>query len=258
MAEDTEMMDAEMGDYILSPELSDSHTEKELRRLFSLADSEADEDGEEESAGSDTDEDNGEEAADSKTECTFCKKTVSRWLNLIIPAEGEQLSNIEAMSEAERDLARKPYCLECADCQVWFWQYVERAPHRRLTTAQWREVTIHNLWENFGLWQGVNERLMIADYFGFCRGCNDLNACVDPAALCRDCRGLETCSVCCQTRNANVRIVQIQGLNKCTECLGGKQRVVTFRLPDIVPDEPINDDPEAADDESIASESEAE
>jgi hypothetical protein len=250
------MMDVEMGNYIVSPALPLSETEEELSRLFSLASSDPVENSDEEVAGSEADGDSEEEVADLKTECTICKKTVSRWLNLIIPEEGEQLSKIEDMSEAEREQARKSYCLECADAQVWYWQYVERNPHRHLTTAQWREVTIHNLRENFGLLQGVNERLIIADYFGFCRGCNDINARVDAGVPCRDCKGLTNCSVCDRTRNANVRIIQIQGVNKCTKCLGGKKRVVTFRLDHvaIAPEAPTYDE----DDESMASESEAE
>ena len=248
MDQDTEMVDVEMGDCTVSPARSDSSTEKKLALLFELADSEADEDSE-------------EEVEDWETECTICNKVVSLWLDLIIPEEGERLSKIENMSEAERDLARKPYCLECADAQVWYWQlvHVERDPPRRLTTDQWREVTIQNLRNNFGLLEGVEERLMIADYFKFCRGCNDLNARVETAGVhCRGCRGLERCSVCDRTGDTNVRIIQIQGVSKCMKCLGGKKRVVTFRLPAIAPDELICDDPEAEYDESMVSESEAE
>lgn len=247
MVQDAEMMDVEMQDAPRTPPHPD--TERPLSPLFTPEGSEAGEDSE-------------EEVGDSEVDCAYCKQSVSKWLDLIIPKEGERLSKIERMSEEERDMARKPYCLECANNQVWFWLLVnvEKGNSNRLTKAQWRGLTIDNLWKTFGLWQGVHERRMIADYYKFCRGCDNLEVLVKTAGdFCPPCTGLKKCSVCDRNERSGTRLVTIHGVIKCMKCFGGhlQRRVVTFQSgsPAKAPVERTNNDSEEARDESVVSDS---
>ena len=213
--------------------------------------------------GSEDGEDSDEEVRELETECTKCNKSVSKWLDLIMPQEGERLSKVAQMSEEERDLARKPYCLECADAEIWLWLLVNavKGNIKCLTPAQRRGLTILYLWERFGLWQGIHERMIIADYYKFCRGCDNLNVLVEtPGQLCPPCSAKEKCCICDRTRRANIYFVPGDGPKKCNICYHKRmRRVATFQSnsPAEAPREPTSDDLDAMYNESMAFELEA-
>ncbi|KAH6635943.1 hypothetical protein F5144DRAFT_591255 [Chaetomium tenue] len=213
--------------------------------------------------GSEDGEDSDEKVRELETECTKCNKTVSKWLDLIMREEGEPRSKIAQMSEEERDLARKPYCLECADAEVWLWLLVNdvKGNIKPLTPAQVRGMTIMNLWETFGLCQGIHEWMVIADYYKFCRGCGNPHVLVEtPGQLCPPCSTKEKCFTCSRTRRADIYFVPGDGPKKCNICYHNPmRRIATFQSdgPAEAPLAPTSDDLDAMYNESVAFELEA-
>ncbi|KAK3295352.1 uncharacterized protein B0H64DRAFT_395079 [Chaetomium fimeti] len=235
-------MDAPTGDNQISPEEgppspthSDLGTERDLSPIFTPKPEPDELEAVEEEIVVEEEVAVEEEIAYPKAECTICKKTVTKWLDLIILPDGERLTKIGLMLEREKALARKPYCLECADAQVWYWLLVnvDRSRNIRLTPAQWRQRVIYNLETNFGLVKRrVNNRLMMADYFKFCRGCDNINAHVDiPGQPCKACRNRPRCNYCGRNR-LGLRGTRARAI-RCSRCR--TKSSLAFALPPVDP-----------------------